>query len=365
MDYPAAAAPRATVRVATRTNLLILGAAIVVVIILALVPALSGPAWTRRLIDFFLFVALAQFWNLLLGFGGIISVGQQGYIGLGAYSLWLFADILHVPLFVAVIFSGLVGAIVAIPSAAIVFKLRGGYLAIGTMVLAEMYRMIVANIEATGGGSGVTIQAGSQVSNEARIMGTYWWALALAVIAVAAVYIVLRSRMGLALRAIRDEDMAAESAGVNLWMTRMLVFVIAGAGCALVGGILAMSLLRIQPASIFAINWSAYMVFMAVVGGLGTVEGPIIGAIIFFVLRETTSQYGGWYFIVLGIVAVLVPVWSLGGIYGFIAKRTRFFLFPTQRRLISVRQGGGGRGRSGRRLSETTSSIEGSAPTEE
>ena len=108
---------------------------------------------------------------------------------------------------------------------------------------------------------------------------------------------------------------------------------VAGAGCALAGGILAMSLLRIQPASVFAINWSAYLVFMCVIGGLGTIEGPIIGAVVFFVLRETTSQYGGWYFIVLGILAVIVPVWSLGGIYGFIAKKTKFFAFPLQRKV--------------------------------
>ena len=149
----------------------------------------------------------------------------------------------------------------------------------------------------------------------------------------AAVYYIMRSRTGMALKAVRDDDLAAESLGVNLWRTRMYVFVVAGAGCALAGGILAISLLRIQPASAFAINWSAYMVFMAVVGGLGTIEGPIIGAVIFFLLRETTSQYGGWYFIVLGLVAVIVPLWSLGGIYGYIAKKTKFFLFPTQRRV--------------------------------
>jgi branched-chain amino acid transport system permease protein len=200
-------------------------------------------------------------------------------------------------------------------------------------VLAEMYRMIVGNIGATGGGSGVTIQAATGISNETRIAGTYWWALAAAACAIATVYFIMRSRTGTALKAVRDDDLAAQSLGVNLWRTRMYVFVVAGAGCALAGGILALSLLRIQPASAFAINWSAYLVFMSVVGGLGTIEGPIIGAVIFFVLRETTSQYGGWYFIALGLFAVVVPLWSLGGIYGYIGKKTKFFLFPLQRRV--------------------------------
>ena len=132
----------------------------------------------------------------------------------------------------------------------------------------------------------------------------------------------------MALKAVRDDDLAAESLGVNLWRTRLYVFVVAGAGCALAGGILALSLLRIQPASAFAINWSAYLVFMSVVGGLGTIEGPLIGAIIFFVLRETTSQYGGWYFIVLGLVAVVVPLWNLGGIYGYIGQEDAVLRVP-------------------------------------
>jgi branched-chain amino acid transport system permease protein len=340
-EAPLAGNARAAVSVASRKNLIILALGVVILVVLAVFPVFGGTAWTRRLVDFFLFLALAQFWNLLLGYGGIISVGQQGYIGIGCYALWFFADVVHVPLFVAVIFSGLIGALVAIPSAALVFKLRGGYLAIGTMVLAEMYRMIVGNIGATGGGSGVTIQTATALSNEQRVPGTYWWALATAVIAMAAVYCVMRSRMGLGLKAVRDDDLAAESSGVNLWRTRMYVFVIAGAGCALAGGVLAINLLRIAPASVFAINWSAYLVFIAVIGGLGTIEGPIIGTVIFFVLRETTSQYGGWYFIVLGIVAVIVPMWSLGGIYGYVAKRFKFFVFPLQRKVRILEQSRG------------------------
>ena len=212
LTTPELAGPRrVSVSVANRRHLVVLGVGIVILLILAFFPVFGGTAWTRRLIDFLLLVTMAQFWNLLLGYGGIISVGQQGYIGLGCYSVWLFADVLHVPLFLSVVFAALVGGLIAIPSAAIVFKLRGGYLAIGTMVLAEMYRMIVGNIEATGGGSGVTIQAATEMSNETRIDGTYWWALFAAVIAIVAVYSIMRSRTGMALKAVRDDDLAAES----------------------------------------------------------------------------------------------------------------------------------------------------------
>ena len=127
----------------------------------------------------------------------------------------------------------------------------------------------------------------------------------------------------MALKAIRDNDLAAESTGVNLWRTKLYTYVIAGAGCALVGAIVAIHLLRVQPAAAFSINWTGYLIFITVIGGIGTIEGPIIGTLIYFVLRETTSKYGEWYFIVLGILAIVVTVWSPAGIYGFVVQEDR------------------------------------------
>ena len=123
---------------------------------------------TRRLVDFFSLMALAQFWNLMLGYAGLISVGQQGYIGIGSYALWLFADVLHVHPFIGVIFAAVCGAIIALPSAALVFRLKGGYLAIGTWVIAEILRLIVANIKQTGGGSGITVQAAGDLGTDGQ-----------------------------------------------------------------------------------------------------------------------------------------------------------------------------------------------------
>lgn len=324
---------RIHVFVASRTNLAILGFGVVVLIVLAVFPYFAGIPWTRRLVDFFTLLALAQFWNLMVGYGGILSVGQQGYIGIGSYTLWLFADVLHINPFIAVIFAAVGGAIIALPAAALVFKLRGGYLAIGTWVIAEILRLIVANIKRTGGGSGITVQAATKLGTEVRVPGTYWWGLGVALISIAVTYFLLRSRTGLALKSSRDNDLAAESCGVNLWRTKLYTFIISGAGCAMVGAIVAIHLLRVQPAAAFSINWMAYLIFIVVIGGLGTIEGPIIGTFIYFVLRETTSKYGEWYFIVLGLLAIIVTVWSPRGIYGFVVKKTDFFFFPLQRKL--------------------------------
>ncbi len=322
-----------SVHVATRTNFYILAFGVVVLIVLVVFPFFGGIPWTRRLVDFFTLLALAQLWNLMLGYAGLISVGQQGFIGIGSYGLWFFADVLHIHPFISVIFAAVGGAIIAFPAAALVFRLKGGYLAIGTWVIAEVLRLIVANIKRTGGGSGITVQAATQLGTEVRVPGTYWWGLASAVIAIAVTYLLLRSRTGLALKSMRDNDLAAESSGVNLWRTKLYTYVIAGAGCALVGAIVAIHLLRVQPAAAFSINWTAYILFITVIGGVGTIEGPVIGTLIYFVLRETTSKYGEWYFIILGLLAIVVTVWSPRGIYGFIYQKTNFLFFPLQRKL--------------------------------
>lgn len=334
---PRAAGQRFTVWVANRTNLMILVFGVLLLLILIVFPLFGPTSWTRRLVDFFSYLALAQLWNLMLGYAGLISVGQQGFIGIGAYTLWLFSDIIGIHPLISVVFAAAAGVIIAFPAAALVFRLRGGYLAIGTWVIAEILRLIVANIKRTGGGSGITIQATSQLAQSLGDAGwysrVYWWGLAAALIAIAVTYLLLRSRTGLGLQAMRDNDLAAESCGVNLWRAKLYTYVIAGGGCALVGAVQAMYSLRVHPGSAFSVNWTAYLIFISVIGGIGTIEGPIIGTIIFYVLRETTSKYGTWYFIALGLVAIIVTVWSPAGIYGWVRKKTNFSLFPLQRRL--------------------------------
>jgi branched-chain amino acid transport system permease protein len=326
-----------SVWVANRTNYVILGVGIAILIVLAVFPLFGNTEWTRRLIDFLCFLALAELWNLMLGYAGLISAGQQGFIGIGAYTLWFFSDILHISPFASVMFAAIAGMIIAFPAAALVFRLKGGYLAIGTWVIAEVIRLIMTNVRRAGGGSGIDVTATSKLVQELGRNGwysrVYWWALAAAVLAIAVTYLLLRSRTGLGLKAMRDNDLAAESSGVNLWRSKLYTWVIAGAGCALVGGLRAMYDLRVNPGSNFSINWTAYLIFITVIGGIGTIEGPIIGTIIFYVLRETTSKYGTWYFIALGLLAIIVTVWSPAGIYGWVVKKTGFMLFPLQRRL--------------------------------
>ncbi len=326
-----------SVRVAGRANYAILGVGVAVLAVLAASPLFAGRQVTAGMIGFFIYLAVAELWNLMLGYAGLISVGQQGFIGIGAYILWFFADIVHLSPWIAIVLAGIGGMIIALPAAALVFRLKGGYLAIGTWVIAEVIRLIMTNIQRAGGAGGIDITASANLVQSYGVEGmyarVYWWALAAAVLAILVTYLLLRSRPGLGLKAMRDNDLAAESSGVNLWRSKLYTYVIAGAGCAIAGAILALNNLRVDPTDNFGISWTAYMIFITIIGGVGTIEGPIIGSVIFYVLWKTIGDLGTWYFVILGVLAVAVTIWSPQGIYGWVVKKTGFMIFPLQRRL--------------------------------
>jgi branched-chain amino acid transport system permease protein len=307
--------------------------AVAVVVALVTLPWWANVATTRTMVTFFTLLALAQMWNLLGGYAGLISVGQQAYVGLGAYGLWLLGDVWNINPFVSVILAAFLAALISLPVAPLLFRLRGGYFAIGTWVFAEVVRIIVSNIQATGGGSGKTIISAATLPIDTRIFGTYWLGLFVAIGSVLLVYFLLRSRLGLALTAIRDNDLAAQSSGVNVFRSKLFVYVVAAFGCGMMGAVVAMNLLRIQPDAAFSVNWTATALFIVVIGGFGSIEGPIIGAVIYFTLQQTLSQYGSAYLLLVGVVAVAMATKAPRGIWGFIAKRWDVHLFPVRRSL--------------------------------
>jgi branched-chain amino acid transport system permease protein len=317
-----------------RFHLYVLIVCVMGVGVLATVPLWAQVGTSRTLITLFGLVALAQMWNLLGGFAGLISVGQQAYIGIGAYGLWLLADEFHIHPYIAVFGAAVLAALIALPVAPLLFRLRGGYFAIGTWVFAEVMRIIVANIQATGGGSGMTIVSAAHIPFESRIPDTYWIGLVVAVGSILIVYFLLRSRVGLSLTAIRDNDLAAQSSGVNVFRTKLLVFVAGAFGCGAMGAVVALNLLRIQPAAAFSINWTAFAIFIVVIGGLGSIEGPILGAVIYFALQQWLSQYGSTYMLLLGLIAVVIATRAPRGLWGFVEQRWDVHLFPVRRGLV-------------------------------
>ncbi|MEW8525313.1 MAG: branched-chain amino acid ABC transporter permease [Candidatus Thiodiazotropha endolucinida] len=315
-----------------------------VIALVALAVAISLPWWggraDMRLVgEFCYYLALAQFWNLLAGYAGLVSVGQQAFVGLGGYALFLLATQVGLHPLAAIPLAGVIAALFAIPTAYLVFRLKGAYFAIGTWVVAEVYRLGFAQVESLGGGSGMTlpISVVKEIANgrTAREMTVYFVALALAVAVTSFIYWLLRSRWGLALTAIRDSEPAAESLGVRNMATKYLIYLVAAFGTGVTGALIFLSKLRIAPEAAFSVqDWTANIIFIVVIGGIGRIEGPIIGTFLFFLLREFLSDFGTWYMIFLGAVAVLVMLKAPQGLWGLFAERFDIQLFPVQRKLI-------------------------------
>ena len=201
------------------------------VIVLAALPAFAGRDDLRLGSEIFAYVALASLWNLLAGYAGLVSVGQQAYVGLGGYVLFASAILAGIHPLVAVPLAGLVAAAVALPVAGLMFRLRGHYFAIGTWVVAEVFRLIAAQISPLGGGSGISLPAqvvlAMAPSRQLREFEMYWLALALVVAVCGAMVLLLRSRYGLALTAIRDNELAARSNGVDVWRIKLAIYIAA------------------------------------------------------------------------------------------------------------------------------------------
>ena len=302
-------------------------------VVLGSLPWWGDSSWMRAIVEFACLLALAQMWNLLAGYGGVVSIGQQAFLGLGGYALFVLADHAHINPFVCVPLAGLNAAAAAFPTAWIVFRLRGGYFAVGTWAVAEVYRLLIANASFLGGGSGKSLAAVRGFSKAVRESTTYWLALAVAVAAVLVVYLLLRSRHGLALTSIRDSERAAASQGIDIGATKLWVYIASAAGCGLAGALYFLNTVRISPDAAFNVGWTANIIFIVVIGGIRTIEGPIVGTLLFFLLRGALADYGATYLIVLGAVAVAVMVKFPRGLWGFVQERFDLRFFPVQRRI--------------------------------
>ncbi len=312
--------------------------AVIALIVLAAAPWWAGRADMRLMGEIYLYLSLACLWNLMAGYAGLVSVGQQAYVGFGGYMLFALTIFGGLPPIAAVVLAGVLAALLAVPVATLIFRLRGAYFAIGTWVVAEVFRLSFAQIGALGGGSGsslpVTIVKSLAATRSGRETLSYWLALGATVIVIGSVYLFLRSRHGLALTAIRDSEVAASGLGIEIWKTKLIVYVVTSAFTAIIGGLIFLQKLRISPDAAFSVNdWTAFVIFIVVIGGIGTLEGPIIGTLIFFMLRETLADFGTIYLMILGAVAIVVMLKAPKGVWGLIRERFDLELFPLSYRV--------------------------------
>ncbi|WP_295072947.1 branched-chain amino acid ABC transporter permease [Tabrizicola sp.] len=340
----------ATVTTRTRASTIAGIVALALIAIGLILPAFASRSLIQDLFFILTMLTLAQLWNLIAGFGGMVSVGQQAFVGIGAYAM--FGGVIlwgwdPVP---AILLGGLAAFLLAIPMAFFAFRLAGAYFAIGTWVIAEVTRLLIAQWKTLGGGTGTSLprEATSDIIGveaianlfdlrdaAARDVLAYWLALALAVGTMAAIYALLRSRTGLALAAVRDNDNAARSVGVDATRVKWLVFLSAATMTGLVGALIYVQTARISPDAAFSVTtWTAYVIFIAVIGGIGRLEGPILGVLVFWGLQTAFADYGSWYLLALGILAIATMLFAPRGLWGLIHDRWGIALFPVQRRLI-------------------------------
>ena len=331
--------PRARVVFMDRSSRIGLTVFLGALAVLALAPYWAGRQELRLLAEIYAYVALASAWNLLAGYAGLVSVGQHAYVGLGGYVLFGLTMFAGIPPLWAVPFVGIVAALVSIPVAALVFRLRGHYFAIGTWVVAEVFRLLASQVSALGGGSGTSLPVGIVISiattRESREFLVYWTALALAVLVLGLIVALLRSRYGLALTAIRDNELAALSNGVGVRRVKLVVYVTTAFCTAMVGAVIFLQKLRISPDAAFSVNdWTAFVIFITVIGGVGRIEGPIVGTAIFFLLRQLFADLGSLYLLMLGGVAIVIMLKAPRGVWGLVADRFGLQIFPLRRRVV-------------------------------
>jgi branched-chain amino acid transport system permease protein len=301
-------------------------------------------ALQATLVTILVYLSLAQMWNLLAGFAGLMSIGQQMFVGIGIYSLLTIAEDWGVDPYLTVVLAGLVAAAVSVPVALFAFRLTGGYFAIGTWVIAEVVRLLVIESDSLAGGDvrSMTRASLGGYSRDAREDITYGLALALAVGATAIVVLALRSRLGLALRAVRDSEDGARGLGIDVTRTRLVVWVTAAFWTGATGAVVLLNSPTARADSAFSVlRWTALVIFIVVIGGVGSTTGPILGVIVFWALDEQLADAETWRFIVLGLLAAAMAIVAPKGIYGLIQRWRPVQFFPVRRRLIGPGVGDG------------------------
>ncbi len=263
----------------------------------------------------FLYGAMATAWNLLGGFAGQVSFGHAAFMGIGAYTTAICSG-LGVSLWLAVpagaLLAGVFSLVIGIPA----FRLRGPYFSIATIGIGEATRLIALNwTSLTGGASGLTLSVAPP------IVAQYFAALLLCVVCVALAAWIKTSRFGYALAAVRQDPDAAETLGVATTVAKTQALFISACLLGVAGSIYALHYLFISPDSVFGFNTSIGFVIMPIIGGLGTVMGPLIGAVVYTYIREQLSAtFANLDLLTFGVLLIAIVVFEPRGILGIVDR---------------------------------------------
>jgi branched-chain amino acid transport system ATP-binding protein len=309
-DAAAVASPKPRAAPSTRTIATIVLLALLVVL-LALIPALTSNYGLLVAYEILQLAALAAAWNLMAGYGGMVTLAVAAFVGVGSYTtakLAISAGFGLVPSVLAAgVLAAIFGAVISVP----LFRFRGLYFTIASLVLAEALRIFMVNYNGLGGATGLTLTGAAP-----SLTTLYYLVLILAVAASLTAFFLLRTQLGMGLIAIRDDEDVAEEVGVSTFRTKLVAFVLSGLITGLVGGIQAQRLGHIEPYGSFSLQWTIDTVNATILGGLGTVLGPLVGAAAAVQLSERLANYPEWHVAITGALLIIVIRFAPRGIWG-------------------------------------------------
>ena len=314
---------------AAKTRLVAIAA---IAIILLALPAFGSSYAIYMITLMGVYITLGQMWNLLAGYSGLVSLGLQMYIGVGAFTLAVCSNYLGMPLIIGLILGGVVSTVIAIGLSYLLLRMRGMYFAIATWMFAEAMSLLIKQFEFFGRGQGLFLLAARSLTDAQK----YYLSIVMLLVVTVVVVMLLRSKVGLGLFSIRDNDMAAETSGVPLFKSKLLVMMITGFITGICGGVYYIYFVWVKPDSAFSLpTWTVAAVFIVVIGGIGTITGPIVGGVIYVFLNQylatLANQIGPLNMVILGVIAVAVIIAAPKGIVGTLQERLGFEIISARR----------------------------------
>lgn len=309
---------------------------VAVAIVLALLPVVGAPkTWLLYLFYFYVYLAAANMWNLLAGFSGLLALCPAAFIGLGGYIMTILTW-LGIPYYVGLVAGGLLAALFAMLISVSVFRMRGVYFAIGTLVVPAILRLVFLRWKPVGGdfeggGAGYMVKGVRAIPPEV----TYWLAMAIGLASMILIMIILRSKFGLGLASIRDNDTSAASSGINVFRLKLYSFIIAAFVMGVAGAIFYMNIGYIEPTNAFDISWLMIVLLATVIGGKGLEWGPLIGTVIVVALRFQLARYAGISLLIQGLILLVIMLVAPQGIMGLIRDLRKKFAIYQEKKLPS------------------------------
>jgi len=309
------------------------------IILAALVVLLiTLPLWaTQSMVNVFLlimlYMAVGQMWNLLAGYAGLVSLGQQSFIGLGGYSLAVLTEVYHLHFLLAILVGGVVSGVFALVISPPIFKMKGIYFAIGTWIIAEALALYFLNWSFVRYGLGFNIRTAYDMTTN----DLYYLSLVIGLGSVVLVYLIMRTRGGLALMAMRDDEVAAEVMGIALYKTKLMIFLVSALVTGVAGGVLYLNISFIQPTAAFSLDWTVAAVVIVIIGGIGTMEGPIVGAVIYVILQQYLFNFPGFSMIILGVIAISIILVAPRGIMGTLQEKFGWEVLSPRRNMRKMK----------------------------